>query len=571
MSDSTTTAAFTIDLQLEQLAKTAAQVMERLRASRSSIPTDTYDALTMLATQLHQISNRVKRSEEERDNLLALADISQIINSSLDLNTVLQIVMDTIIRLTGAERAFLMLKDAEGELETRMARNWERETLLASEMEVSRTIINRVAHENKAVLTTNAQEDPRFGGQESIVTYSLRSILCVPMTLKGSVTGVIYADNRIRTGLFTEVERNLLAGLANQAAIAIENARLFESVRNTLAEVTELKNLMDNVFASIASGVITADVEDNILLCNQAARRILGREDVDILGHRLDHVLLPIAQALNEYVAHARRDGASIMGREFRMQMPNGARLDLSLNISPLRDARENTQGVAIVMDDLTEKNRLEGQRRLFERMVSPLVIAQLNPDALQLGGSRSVITCLFADIRGFTSLSESTDPEKLITVLNRYLSAAADAILGQAGTIDKFMGDGIMAWFNAPLPQADHALRAVRAAVGIRQAVEALHRELPREEHLFVGVGIHFGEAVLGLIGTEARLEYTAIGDSVNTAKRIQENSAPNQILISAPAYELVHEHIYVRPVEAMEAKGKRDPVEVFEVIGLK
>ncbi len=229
------------------------------------------------------------------------------------------------------------------------------------------------------------------------------------------------------------------------------------------------------------------------------------------------------------------------------------------------------TQGVAIVLDDLTEKKRLEAQRRLFERMVSPAVIDQLNPDQLQLGGKRTQITALFADIRGFTRFSEEVDPVQLVTVLNRYLAAAAEAVLAQEGTIDKFLGDAIMAWFNAPIPQPDHTLRAVRAALGLRAAVTRLIYELPPQFHLFFGAGIHYGEAVLGLVGTEKRIEYTAIGDSVNTAKRIQENAQANQILISETAYRFVADQVEVRNVEPILAKGKREPVAVYEVIGLK
>jgi len=127
------------------------------------------------------------------------------------------------------------------------------------------------------------------------------------------------------------------------------------------------------------------------------------------------------------------------------------------------------------------------------------------------------------------------------------------------------------MAWFNAPIPQADHTLRAVKAALAMRASVENLYTELPPEERLFFGAGIHTGEAVLGLIGTEKRLEYTAISDSVNIAKRIQENSANNQILISREAYERVKKQVEVRPVAAMALKGKTQPVDVFEVVGVK
>ena len=245
--------------------------------------------------------------------------------------------------------------------------------------------------------------------------------------------------------------------------------------------------------------------------------------------------------------------------------------MDLRFTLSPLKDAEQNTQGVAIVLDDLTERKQLEAQRRLFEKMVSPRVIEQLDPDQIALGGKRSEITTLFADIRGFTTYSERLSPEALVSVLNQYLKSAADAVLAEEGTIDKFMGDAVMAWFNAPIPQPDHTLRAVKAALGIKAGIEALHERLPEDAHLSFGAGIHFGEAVLGVIGTEQRIDYTAIGDSVNTAKRIQENSEMGQILISEEAYQLVKKEIEVKEVAAITAKGKSKPVKVYEVIGLK
>src|SRR5258707_15471691 len=118
-------------------------------------------------------------------------------------------------------------------------------------------------------------------------------------------------------------------------------------------------------------------------------------------------------------------------------------------------------------------------------------------------------------------------------------------------------MGDAIMAWFNAPVLQKDHTLRAVKTALAIRESVEALYKVLPAEAHLAFGAGIHYGDAVLGLIGTEKRLEYTAIGDSVNTAKRLQENSAKNQILISKDAYERVKKQVQAKPHVEITVKG--------------
>jgi len=569
--DSTTTTMFMPDRQLKELSRQILAVRNQIQDSRTNVPEELLSRLSHLATHIDNISKQVSRHEEERKDLRALADIGRIVNSSLDLNDVLRIVMDTIIRLTGAERGFLMLRDDSGDLTIRIARNWERESIDSSEFAISRTVINRVSEENKPIVTTNAQEDPRFGGQASIIAYNLRSILCVPLKVKDELTGVIYADNRIRTGIFTESERDLLAAFANQAAVAIENAQLFESVRSTLAEVTELKNLMDNIFASIVSGVITADVEDQITLCNRAAESILGKSAPDIIGQALTDCLPPIGEQLCESVFQVRSTDQPILGLEINSDLPERGEVDLRFNLSPLKDATETTQGVAIVLDDLTERKQLEAQRRLFEKMVSPAVINQLNPNALQLGGERGMITTIFADVRGFTSFSEKLAPEQLVSILNKYLAAAAESILIHEGTVDKFMGDAVMAWFNAPIPQEDHTLRAVKAALGLRNSIEELHKNFPPEFQLGFGVGIHFGPAILGLVGTEKRIDYTAIGDSVNTAKRIQENASKGQILISDDAFKLVSDQIVVQKVEPILAKGKRQPLKVYEVIHLQ
>jgi adenylate cyclase len=456
-------------------------------------------------------------------------------------------------------------------LTVRVARNWEQETLETDEALVSKTIINRVVETGQPILTTNAQEDPRFTGQESVMAYNLRSILCAPLLVKGRLTGVIYTDNRIRSGLFTKKQMDLLAAFANQAAVAIENASLFDSVSRTLSEVTELKNLMDNVFASIASGVITTDGEEKVVLCNRAAADILGNDSTDVVGQKINDVLVLAIPVLEPYFWKVLRMDEKIIGLEASLKLSQQKFSNLRFSLSPLKDAQKTTQGVAIVMEDLTEQKHLEAQKRMFEKMVSPAVIEQLDPNSLSPGGKRAEITVLFADIRGFTSYSEKVSPEQLVSVLNQYLALAAEAVLNEEGTVDKFMGDAVMAWFNAPILQPDHALRAVRTGVAIMERVKKLNQIIDPGSQLMFGVGIHSGEVVLGLVGTERRLEYTAIGDCVNTAKRIQENSNPGQILITQDTYQSIANEVEVRAVEPILAKGKRDPIPVYEVVRLK
>ena len=568
--DSNYTRPTTVHDQLLALSVEAGGLRIALQ-KQPDISVKTIDGLVHLEDNLNRLGQKIETFEIEHGNLMALANIGQVVNSSLELDEVLRIVMDNIVRLTRAERGFLMLREANGEMVTKMARNWEKESINPSELTVSRTIVQRVIDSGAPIVTTNAQDDQRFQGQESIVAFNLRSILCVPLKVKNDLIGVIYADNRIRAGIFAESERNLLVAFANQAAVAIENARLFSSLKHTLEEVTALKNLMDNIFASIASGVITADIGNQITLTNRAAETILGCASNDIIGHLLNETLASVSKELEPHLTEMRETDKAIADLEISHHSPTRGNVDWRFNLSPLKDAGQKTQGVAIVLDDLTERKKLEAQRRLFERMVSPAVIEQLDPNSLQLGGKRIDITALFADIRGFTTFSEKQEPEQLVKILNRYLAAMADAVLAQEGTIDKFMGDAIMAWFNAPIPQPDHTLRAVKTALIIRESIENLYKELPADAHLYFGVGIHCGDAVLGLIGTEKRLEYTAISDSVNTAKRIQENSAKNQILISRVAYERVKKEVNAKPHADMSLKGKTQPLEVFEVLGLK
>ena len=224
--------------------------------------------LADLQASVRQLDRELQAQATEQGRLRALQGVGAAINSSLDLDVVLQLVMDAIVRLTRAERAMLLL-DNSGELEVKMASNLSQETLAPDSVDISRSIVRRVAETGEPVVTINAQEDERFAAQHSIVSYKLRSILCAPLKIKGETIGVIYADNRVASGIFGDADRDLLAGFADQAAVAIDNARLFRTV-------TEFKQLLDNVFASIASGVITIDATDRIALYNRAAERILG-------------------------------------------------------------------------------------------------------------------------------------------------------------------------------------------------------------------------------------------------------------------------------------------------------
>ena len=504
----------------------------------------------------------LQRQETEKEQLRALQEVGAAINSSLNLDIVLQQVMDAIIRLTRAERAMLLLLN-NGELEVKIARNISQETLDdAASQEISQSIVRRVAESGEPIVTINAQEDERFASQHSIVSFRLRSIVCAPLTIKGNTIGVIYADNRVASGIFSDTDRDLLAAFADQAAVAIDNARLFD-------EVAGMKHLMDNVFASIAGGVITVDAHDRIALFNRAAERILGMAADSIHLHAYQEVLSPFGTPVESLIHQVKEDGQT-HSLELDMTALRRAASPATVNVtvSPLHTIEnERVGGVAIVIDDVSEKKRVESLRRYLP----PALVDQVRDLDSAQKPQRRPITVLFADIRDFSQFGEHVDPEELIALANGMFSEAVSAISAHHGLIDKFMGDAVMALFNTPLnPQEDHVELAVAAALDIQARVAAYHRELPPNKILHFGIGIHTGEAVVGNVGSSQRKDYSAVGDVVNLCKRLQEIAGSDQIIISRHVFERVREYALVESLSPVQLRGRQAQEEVFRLIGV-
>jgi len=397
--------------------------------------------------------------------------------------------------------------------------------------------------------------------------------LFVPIRRKGNLVGLIALGPQNSGRPYSGRDLDLLRTLADQTAVALENARLFDRVQRDLEEITRMKNLMDNVFSSIASGVITTDVLGQITLFNRAAESILGVPTAQCLGRPYYDVLRSLnGTALPTLIEKVKVKEERYRGFEVQPKLPGRGIVSLNMNLSPLKDAEDRTQGVAIVVDDLTETKRLRAVQDMCRRYLSPAIVDRLpsDPDQLKLGGHRREVSILFADIRGFTSFSEKLPPEEVMDILNCYLAMAAEAILAYEGTLDKFMGDAVMAIFNAPWPQEDHALRAVKAAVAMQRAITDYHQQLREKRVLSFGVGINVGEAVVGNVGTTARMDYTAIGDAVNLAKRLQENAGGGRVLLSQSTYEQVKGHVHVKALSQLKVKGRMEPEPVYELVRL-
>lgn len=407
-----------------------------------------------------------------------------------------------------------------------------------------------------------------------------RSLGCagfVPLRYEGSLIGFLALGHKRSGDPYTRDDLDFLVTVAGQSTLALENARLFANLRRTLDQTLEMKNLMDDIFASIATGVITTDVENKVTLFNRAAENILGISVKDVVGKHLPEAL-PLCPDLETAAVEAVEHGAVTLSREVKRNIPPRGDLHLRLSCSPLRDAYLGTKGATIVFEDLTERYQLEAEqeriRQTFGRVVAPRVRDRLlsDPSHLRLDGTRQKATILFADISGFTSFSENAAPETLFKVLNHYLSLAAQAILEEEGTLDKFWGDGVLSLWNAPDPQPDHALRAARAALTIMERTQLAHKHFKSPlHHLRFHIGISTGDAMVGNVGTSDLFNYTAIGDTVNVAQRLQTAAGPGQILIDQNTYTSLADRIVANPLKPLLVKGKAQAVSVYQLQSLK
>ena len=406
----------------------------------------------------------------------------------------------------------------------------------------------------------------------------LKGYTFVPLHYEEKLIGFLMLGPRRSGDLYTGDDLDFLAAVAAQSTLALENARLFANLQRTLDQTLEMKNLMSDIFASISTGVITTNLDRKVTMFNHAAEKILGREASQVMGRRLSSTVPGIGIDLDDATASTLIEGAAILGTEIMRLVPPRGEIVLRLSCAPLRDAQLGTKGATLVFEDLTERRALEAEQehihQTFGRVVAPRVRDRLlaDPGNLRLDGTKQLVTTLFADVSGFTTFSERYSPEVVFKVLNTYLSLATQAILEEEGTLDKFMGDAVLAIWNSPDQQEDHALRAVRAGVSIMKRALGAHKQFPDpEQHLIFRIGISTGQAVVGNVGTSDLFNYTAIGDVVNLAQRLQMAAQPGQILLYKGTYEIVSGHVKAIPLDPLMVKGRARPARVYELKGLK
>ena len=384
-------------------------------------------------------------TEDEKklaQKLALLLEVSKGLTRTVDTDALLSTIAGFCLQIFDVDYVSILLTDDRGEHVPKISRDRHGD---AAQRTVPQSIVRTVVQDKVAILSDNAPEDLRFGGQ-SILMQRVRSTMCAPLAgNEGRILGVLYVDNVTSTHRFDEEDLDFLIAFASIAAAAIENAQFSLALRQELA-------------------------------------------------------------------------------------------------------VRAN-----------------------FERYFAPSLAARIagSPDAIKLGGDKRPIAVLFSDIRGFTALSETMKPDDMASLLTEYFTEMVDCVFRHGGTLDKFMGDAVMAQWGAPLGASDDADRAVRAAVDMMRALDALNvkwRDQGRPV-LGIGIGLNFGEAFAGNIGSERRLEFTVIGDTVNTASRLCSAADSGEILLSDAMRRALQETPPLEERPPLELKGKAHAVPVYRV----
>ncbi len=523
-------------------------------------------SLKQLEQAIGDANSTIETLRAERGQLQALCLIAEHLNASMSRPDLMAHVLDDLLMLLHSERGAILLANDKGDLHFEAARQANGTRLNSDEYPMHVGIAKQVLTTGQPKLSNNHHS----GGQGRI-----HSIMCAPLRISGKTLGIVYVDRLADGGLFTPEHLDLLAAFCNEAAIAIENANLFAAQQLHLQEIAAMKTYTDSILSSIGSGVLAVDNHGRVTRANLALEEILDLREADVLDRPCDQVLAVIEDAelltqLRVAIAQQNDGGthlvhAPISGHHTRKDQP----CTLSVGWSALTDADNHRLGTVIVIDDLTDLAQAQREAEVFRRYVHPEVVDYVvrQPNATKLGGQTREISVIFADISGYTAMSEEMPPEQLVELLNQYLTLMTEAVFAEQGTVTMFQGDAVMAIYNAPPEQPDHALRAVRTALRMRSAIESYKQRTGQRDVQF-SVGVNTGIALVGNIGAQGRLQnYTAIGDVVNMAKRLEECADKNQILLGEGTMHYVASAVQVKPLGETRVKGKSRPQRIWEL----
>ena len=542
-------------------------------------------------------------TQRQRAAKALIAATNSLSKSSLDLEETLKKVMHEAKQLMNADRSTLWLIDHDrNDLWTKIPING---TLKEMRLPIGmNSFAGQVALTGEPVnigfdlyndpnSETSKQSDQKTG-------YRTCSLLCMPVfNADGELIGVTQLLNKKKQGdlpeynpahwpeapecwkaSFNRNDQEFMEAFNIQAGVALQNAKLFATVK-------QQERMQRDILRSLSDGVISTDKEGKIIAVNESAKELLGVEEKTRLEGELITNVIRIEgkekQDENKFAQWFNNALAGSNARSRQQYYPDQTLLSkgseqqrsVNLSVNTIADAADDTKvrGALVVMEDISDEKRLKST--MYRYMTQELAEELLKLDDAKLGGDRKEVSILFSDIRGYTALTESLEAEEVVGLLNEYFESMVEAIFKYKGTLDKYIGDAIMAVFGSPLPLTDHAWRAVQTAVEMRQRLQEFNdRRLSlHKAPIKIGIGLNSDSVISGNIGSSKRMEFTAIGDGVNLGSRLEGASKQYgcDIVISENTYKPCADKVIVRELDRIRVKGRNHPVEIYELIALQ
>ncbi len=547
-----------------------------------------------------------KATQRQRAAEALMTATQSLSQSSLDLEETLGKVMDEAKKLMGADRSTLWLIDQEaGQLWTKIPIAGELKEIriplgagFAGQVATSGEQLNigfdLYEHHNSQ---TSKDTDKRSG-------YRTCSMLCMPVKNgDGELIAVTQLINKLKQGEyppydpenwptapdcwkagFDRSDQEFMEAFNIQAGVALQNAKLFATIK-------QQEQMQRDILRSLSDGVISTAKDGKIIAANEKAKELLGLKAQDKIEGRMVMDLVWVKEKQDKNNAEKNpnkflqwfQDALNPQEEKSReqyypdqiLQSTGTEQHSVNISINTIADATDPSRvnGALVIMEDISDEKRLK--TTMYRYMNQDLAEQLIKGGEAMLGGDLKDVSVLFSDIRGYTTLTEHMSPEDVVSMLNEYFEDMVDVLFSYKGTLDKYIGDAMMAVFGSPLPLDDHQWMAVQTAVEMRNRLALFNTKRVTEGNLAIsiGIGIHSDKVLGGNIGSSRRMEYTAIGDGVNLASRLESASKQYgcDIVISEQTYHPCADRIWARELDYIKVKGKTQPVSVYELVGLR
>ncbi|MBN3907435.1 MAG: GAF domain-containing protein [Nostoc sp. NMS1] len=535
-------------------------------------------------------------TQKQRAVAALMKAIKSLSQSSLDLEDTLKRVMDEAKELMNADRSTLWLIDRDRhELWTKITQDDGSTKELR--VPVGKGFAGIVAASGKKLnIAFDLYDDPDSDTAKKLDQqngYRTCSLLCMPVfNADQQLIGVTQLVNKKKTGDFphynpvdwpkapdcfqASFDRNdeeFMEAFNIQAGVALQNAQLFATVK-------QQEQMQRDILRSLSNGVVSTDKTGLIIAANESAQRLLGLGIDDRLEGKLVTDAIGIKEGDFSKWYQDALHAVDLKGRQQyypdRTLVTTGTTShSINLSINTIADASDNEQvrGALVVMEDISDEKRLKST--MYRYMTQELAEELLKLDDAKLGGDRKEVSILFSDIRGYTTLTENLEAEEVVSMLNEYFESMVEAVFKHKGTLDKYIGDAIMAVFGSPLPLEEHAWMAVQTSLEMRHRLHEFNqrRYVDDKPRIKIGIGINSDTVISGNIGSSKRMEFTAIGDGVNLGSRLESVSKQYgcDIIISHNTFKPCEDHIWARELDYIRVKGRNEPVAIYELLGLR